>query len=65
MKVLVNMQQIEVSEAGLLAQALHLFGATPPFAVMVNEEFIPKSQQEGFVLKEGDKVEVLGAIQGG
>lgn len=65
MKVFVNTKEIEVLETATLPDALEKFCAIPPFAVMVNEEFVAKSQQENFVLSEHDKIEVLSAIQGG
>lgn len=65
MKVIVNTQEIEISESATLHQALKRFEAQPPFAVMVNGDFIPKSQYETHQLKENDQVEVLAAIQGG
>lgn len=34
-------------------------------AVEVNREIIPKSQHSGFVLSEGDVVEIVHAIGGG
>jgi sulfur carrier protein len=35
------------------------------FAVEVNEQIIPKSNHELFVIKEGDKIEIVTAIGGG
>lgn len=37
----------------------------PPFAVMLNGDFTPKSTYVDIQLKENDRVEILGAIQGG
>ena len=65
MKIYVNTQEIEVLDTSSLPEVLKEFGAIPPFAVMVNEEFVPKSRQENFCLSAGDKIEVLTAIQGG
>jgi thiamine biosynthesis protein ThiS len=35
------------------------------FAVEVNEQIIPKSNHESFLIKEGDKIEIVTAIGGG
>jgi sulfur carrier protein len=35
------------------------------FAVEVNEQIVPKSDHELFVIKEGDKIEIVTAIGGG
>lgn len=36
-----------------------------PFAVMLNQAFIPKSQYTDVHLQPGDALEIIGAIQGG
>jgi thiamine biosynthesis protein ThiS len=35
------------------------------FAVEVNEKIIPKSKHKSFLIKEGDKIEIITAIGGG
>jgi sulfur carrier protein len=35
------------------------------FAVEVNQQIIPKSNHESFLIKEGDKIEIVTAIGGG
>jgi sulfur carrier protein len=35
------------------------------FAVEVNEQIIPKSKHKSFLIKEGDRIEIITAIGGG
>ena len=35
------------------------------FAVEVNEQIIPKSNHESYLIKDGDKIEIVSAIGGG
>ncbi|MBO1924959.1 sulfur carrier protein ThiS [Thiomicrorhabdus sp. 6S3-12] len=65
MKIEINGQVMVLEQAQTLQMALSLFGARMPYAVMLNEEFIPNSEHEHRVLHAGDKVEVVTAIQGG
>lgn len=65
MIIYINTQAFEVDEAVTLKHALTEFGALPPYAILLNEDFLPKSEHETRLLLEGDKVEVISAIQGG
>jgi sulfur carrier protein len=35
------------------------------FAVEVNEQIVPKSNHESYLIKDGDKIEIVSAIGGG
>ena len=35
------------------------------FAVEVNEQSVPKSNHESYLIKDGDKIEIVSAIGGG
>lgn len=48
-----------------LRQALTIFGALLPYAILLNESFLPQSEHGITKLTDGDKVEVISAIQGG
>ncbi len=68
MKVFVNGKELEVSERislldllGLLNMEVKAFG----FAISVNEEVVPKSRYGEYILKEGDKVEIVNIVGGG
>ncbi|QKI89264.1 sulfur carrier protein ThiS [Thiomicrorhabdus xiamenensis] len=65
MKIEINGHELVLEEGQTLQSALSLFGARMPYAVMLNEEFVPNSEHEQRILHGGDKVEVVSAIQGG
>jgi len=49
-----------------VTQLLHDAGyAGRRVAVEVNHEIVPRSQHDGYALREGDKVEIVHAIGGG
>lgn len=65
MNIYINEQPFTFDEEVSLNFALTEFGAKPPFAIMLNDEFLPQSEHDATILKDGDKLEVVGAIQGG
>ncbi|KTF15303.1 sulfur carrier protein ThiS [Pseudoalteromonas sp. H105] len=65
MKITINGQLFETIEHNSLANILLEFGATEPFAVAINGEFVPRSQGQAITVKQGDSVELLSPIQGG
>ena len=66
MSILLNNKIISVSEALTIKGLLAHVGVQPKYyAVEVNEQIVPKSSHASFVLKEGDKVEIVTAIGGG
>lgn len=65
MQVRINQIARELPDTSSLAQALEYAGFTPPFAVAVNLQFIPKNQYDATALKEGDEIEVISPITGG
>jgi|GEM_PF-6129495 len=48
-----------------LAKVLALFGAQQPYALLINQQFVPSSQHDTVTLKPNDQVDVISAIQGG
>ncbi|MFC0119297.1 sulfur carrier protein ThiS [Pseudoalteromonas xiamenensis] len=65
MKLLFNGDAIEVSEDAVLQAVVDAQGAKKPFAVAVNGQFVPSSMLGGYVLNNGDSIDVLSPIQGG
>ncbi|MCU4674999.1 sulfur carrier protein ThiS [Catenovulum sp. 2E275] len=65
MKITVNGQAIELTQAQPLLKVVEDFGALAPFALAVNGQFVPKSQHQAFVLNEGDMIDILSPVQGG
>jgi sulfur carrier protein len=49
----------------MVADALNLVNAKPPFAVAVNLHFVPKSQYALHALYEHDQIEVIAPVTGG
>lgn len=65
MNILINNQAVELIDGTDLEQALTIFGALLPYAILLNDSFLPKSEHNTTQLTDGDKVEVISAIQGG
>lgn len=69
MRIVVNGSEREVSAPITVAQLVRDLGAGGAngrgVAVAVEAQVVPHSQWEGVELSEGQRVEVLGAIQGG
>ncbi len=61
----INNRPFMVATDSMVEQALTLFNAKPPYAILLNENFLPKSLHVTTPLKAGDKLEVISAIQGG
>ena len=64
MQITVNGTPREV-QATTLAAILEECGFSGRVATAVNEDFVPASSRATTEVKEGDRVEVLGAMQGG
>ena len=65
MKLFINGTEQSVANVSNLLSLLEHLKAQEPFAVAVNQAFVPRTQCESFELNEGDKVEILSPIQGG
>ncbi|WP_372762899.1 sulfur carrier protein ThiS [Pseudoalteromonas sp.] len=64
MKITINGQLVNM-HSNKLIECLMEFGATAPFAVAVNGEFLPQSMHSDYLLSEGDSLDLLSPIQGG
>ncbi|MCC7006836.1 MAG: sulfur carrier protein ThiS [Ottowia sp.] len=64
-EVLINQQPISLPACVTLTQALAQSTMRPPFAVAINQQFVPRSHYEGRVLKNGDVIDVVAPITGG
>lgn len=67
MKIVVNGQEVEVAEGATVGEALRAFGVSDArgTAVAVQGEVVPRSSWGEFRLAEGQRVEVVRAVQGG
>ncbi|AWB65344.1 thiamine biosynthesis protein ThiS [Saccharobesus litoralis] len=64
MKLIINSQEFETPTAQLAA-TLQAFGATPPFAVAVNGDFVAQQDYESTELNPGDCIDIVSPIYGG
>lgn len=64
MKIDIN-GKAHVVRGPMLADALEELGYDGKIATAVNEAFVAKTQRAAYVLKDGDRVEVVAPKQGG
>lgn len=65
MIIFINDTQTQVPSPSTLLEAVSAFGAQPPFALLLNQNFIPASEHETTSVQENDRIEIISAIQGG
>lgn len=68
MKVELNGKQVELDQGATVADAVAGAGANPErrgVAVAIDGEVVPRSAWQETVLREGAKIEVVTAVQGG
>ena len=65
MKLTVNKVSLEVKQGSSLSDLVLQVEPTPPFAVAVNMQFVPKSAYASTALCEGDSIEVIRPVTGG
>jgi sulfur carrier protein len=61
----INDQPMDIKTGSSLMDAVIAYGAVPPFALLLNQNFIPASEHATTALQENDRIEVISAIQGG
>lgn len=64
MKISIN-GEITTIESQTLADAIREYGATPPYALAVNGEFVAKADYAQTKLSENDQVDIVSPIFGG
>ncbi|MEP2781521.1 MAG: sulfur carrier protein ThiS [Pseudoruegeria sp.] len=65
MKIILNGDPTETSAQTLSALLLEINLTDAAVATAVDEEFVPASAREAFILSEGQRIEVLAPMQGG
>jgi len=65
MEVFINQSPVPLAEDATLNQALQYSDARQPFAVAVNQQFIPRSAYDTTILKAGDRIEIVHPVTGG
>lgn len=65
MQIFINQTLQLVPENCSLIDALNSVNATPPFAIALNQQFIPKNEYSSVTLQEKDQIEIISPITGG
>ena len=65
MRVIVNQIEYDLPQQSVIADALSMINAKPPFAVAVNLNFVPKAKYAQHLLNENDHIEVIAPVTGG
>lgn len=65
MNILINDKPFALADGATLTDALAALAATPPFAVAMNREFVPRSAYAARALQPGDRIEVIRPVTGG
>ncbi|MCJ2543053.1 sulfur carrier protein ThiS [Thermostichus vulcanus] len=65
MRIVINQEPRELPDGLTLAEAVALLEVSSPFAVAVNQNFVPRTQYAQTPLQEGDQLEILTPVVGG
>jgi len=65
MQITINQAPFELPEGATVGEALARFGATPPFAVALNLEFVHRQRYGETVLQAKDVLEIVQPVAGG
>ncbi|PCK09129.1 MAG: thiamine biosynthesis protein ThiS [Alteromonadaceae bacterium] len=65
MNVLLNAQSTPIDSERVLQKFLDKHAGNGPFAVAINEQFIPKTDYTNTLLNDGDRIDVVSPMQGG
>jgi sulfur carrier protein len=66
-EVTINLKTFQLPEHGTVADVLPLvqIAQADGIAIAVNEKVIPRGEWEGYLLRQGDRVFIIRATQGG
>lgn len=65
MNVFINQLPHQLADGATLAAALALLQPRPPFAIAVNQQFVPNTHYADTTLQPDDRVEIIAPITGG
>ncbi|MCB6184235.1 sulfur carrier protein ThiS [Leeia sp. TBRC 13508] len=65
MKLMINGEWQTFASDQALASILDSIGAKPPYAIAVNQTFVPRSQYQTLTMNDGDAIEIVQAMAGG
>lgn len=64
-EVFINGERFTMPNESGLNDALSEFGAIKPYAILINNQFIPASKHDNVIINNKDHIEIISAIQGG
>ncbi len=64
MKIVINGHDV-ITKHTTLTDVIAEYGATPPYALAVNGEFVPKSDYHIYQVREQDRLDIVSPIFGG
>lgn len=64
MKIVINGHDV-TTQHHTLVEVINEYGATPPYALALNGDFVPKSDYGQVQLKEQDQLDIVSPIFGG
>jgi len=65
MDIHINQKPLSLPDGETVADALAAVGASPPFAVALNGDFVARTQHAARALQAGDKLDVVQPVAGG
>jgi sulfur carrier protein len=65
MRVIANQIPRELPSNSRISDLLAMIDATPPYAVAVNLQFVPKTRHAEYILQDNDQVEIIAPVTGG
>ncbi|HDR9587394.1 TPA: sulfur carrier protein ThiS [Burkholderia stabilis] len=65
MDIQINQQTLTLPDGATVADALAAYGASPPYAVALNGNFVARTQHAARALAAGDKLDVVHPVAGG
>ena len=66
MNIILNNENDEIQDGTTVEQLLDIRNITSKYiAVEINRKIVPKSDYKGYILTDGDRIEIITAIGGG
>ncbi|MDD5030577.1 MAG: sulfur carrier protein ThiS [Rhodoferax sp.] len=65
LQVRVNQTLLTLTAGAVLVDALSTLQTTPPFAVALNLQFVPKTRYSETLLHDGDRIDLIAPVVGG
>ena len=65
MLIFINQQQHQLPEGATLTAAISVLQPAPPYAVAVNQQFVPNTRYAATVLQPNDTIDIIAPVTGG